>query len=190
VLAIADGQEESFAVYARLFLEDFPDGFETELLAPPPGEVPTNITQELSSGPLIAAYFGHGSLTMWGKDRLFTVEDVSNLESGAPVPVVLNLTCLTGLFTHPKTGSLAEALLFEPGKGAVAVLAPSSLTLAGDQSFLTQPLVKAIADHPEYTLGELQLAARRQVDPSQPGQWDVMETFMLFGDPALRLPLP
>jgi hypothetical protein len=189
VLAIADGQEESFAVYARLFLEDFPDRFETELLVPLAGKVATQVTQELSAGPLIAAYFGHGSLTMWGKDRLFTVEDVPELESAVHLPVVLNLTCLTGLFTHPKTGSLAEALLFEPEKGAVAVLAPSSLTLAGDQSFLTQPLVKAVADHPEFTLGELHLAARRQVDPEQPGQWEVMETFMLFGDPALRLPL-
>ena len=102
---------------------------------------------------------------MWGKDKLFTVEDVPKLEPGSRLPMVLNLTCLTGLFTHPKSQSLAEALLFEPGKGAVAVLAPSSLTLAGDQSFLTQPLVKAISSHPDYTLGELPLAARRQVDP-------------------------
>jgi hypothetical protein len=126
---------------------------------------------------------------MWGKDRLFTVEDVPRLQPGSRLPVVLNLTCLTGLFTHPKTASLAETLLFEPDRGAVAVLAPSSLTLAGDQSFLTQPLVNAITSHPEYTLGELHLAARRQVAADQPGQWDVMETFLLFGDPALRIPL-
>jgi hypothetical protein len=191
VLAVADGQDPSFASYARLFLDSFHEGIRSQLISPSPGDsqASAQVIRSLSSGPLLAAYFGHGSLTMWGKDRLFTVEDVPKLENTGRFTVVLNLTCLTGFFTHPKTESLAEALLFQPGKGAVAVLAPSSLTLPGDQSFLTEPFVKELVNHPEYTLGELHLAARRLIPADQPGQRDVMQTFMLFGDPALRLPL-
>jgi hypothetical protein len=86
--------------------------------------------------------------------------------------------------------SLTEALLFNPSGGAAAVLAPSSLTLAYDQSFLSQPLVAEILAHPQSRLGEVHLAARRQVALDTPGKRDVMMTFMLFGDPALRLSAP
>jgi hypothetical protein len=50
--------------------------------------------------------------------------------------------------------------------------------------------VTEILAHPESRLGEVHLAARRQVAPDTPGKRDVMMTFMLFGDPALRLSAP
>ncbi len=192
VLAIADGQEPIFASYAQMFLDGFQKDLRSRLISPPPGDTQANthIIDALSAGPLIAAYFGHGSLTMWGQDKLLSVEDVPRLENTNHLTVVLNLTCLTGLFTHPKTESLAETLLFQPGKGAVAVLAPSSLTLPTDQSFLTESFVKELVDHPGVSLGELHLAARRSVAVDQPGQRDVMQTYMLFGDPAATAVLP
>jgi hypothetical protein len=133
------------------------------------------------------AYFGHGSVNMWGKDRLFTTADVASLSNHAHLPVVLNMTCLNGLFTHPQVESMAEALLWQPQAGAVAVLAPTSLTLPTDQSFLSTPLVQALQDQAGVTLGEALLQARRQVPLHDPGTRDVMETFLLFGDPALNV---
>jgi len=189
ILAIADGQDASFAQHAQSFLDAFGPGYPTDLYAPPPGDAgaPARVSQLLSDGRRLAAYFGHGSVNMWGKDRLFTVDDAAQMHNADHLPVVLNLTCLTGLFTHPEVESLAEALLFQPGGGAAAVLAPSSLTLAADQDFLARPFVQAFLADPRAALGELHLAARRQVDTDLPGQRDVMLTFMLFGDPALRL---
>ena len=98
------------------------------------------------------------------------------------------MTCLTGLFTHPKAESLAETLLWDASGGAVAVLAPTSLTLPGDQSLLSHALVKAFLQNPSTPIGELLYQARRQVPTDTQGALDVMETFLLFGDPALRLP--
>ena len=72
-------------------------------------------------------------------------------------------------------------------KKKVAVLAPTSLTLATDQSFLSSALVKAILADPKATLGQTFLRAQRQVPADEPGTRDVMKTFLLFGDPALRL---
>jgi hypothetical protein len=192
VLAVADGQEPSFKMDAEAWLEQFPATIQTELIAPAPGVSNTadQIRERLNQGEWLVAYFGHGSLNMWGKDRLFTAEDAAGLDNITHLPVILNMTCLTGLFTHPKVESLTEALLFNPSGGAAAVLAPSSLTLAYDQSFLSQPLVTEILAHPESRLGEVHLAARRQVALDTPGKRDVMMTFMLFGDPALRLSAP
>ena len=190
ILAVADGQEPGFQRDARAWLELFPPPAQTELLAPSPGEseVASSIQKAIREGTSFVAYFGHGSVNMWGKDQLFTAEEAARLDNLDRLPVVLNMTCLTGLFTHPKVESLAEALLFNPNGGAAAVLAPSSLTLAYDQSFLSEPLVKEILAQPEARLGEIHLAARRQINLDTPGKRDVMLTFMLFGDPAIHLP--
>ena len=90
-------------------------------------------------------------------------------------------------YTHPKVDSLAETFLWQPDGGPIAVLAPSSLTLPYDQSYLSRSLAQLIMDNPTATLRELHLKARRQTPLDNTGGLDVMRTFMLFGDPPLRL---
>ena len=109
------------------------------------------------------------------------------LDNGDRLPIVVTMTCLTGLFTHPEVNSLAEALLWQPQGGAVAVLAPTSLTLASDQSQLRSALAEALVDRRHGTLGSAVLAAWQAVPLDSPGTRDVVATFLLFGDPALRL---
>jgi hypothetical protein len=189
VVAIADGQSPLFREDAQAFLNLFPDDYPGQLYAPDAGVEGANqeVKRYFEDESWIVAYFGHGSVNMWGKDRLFTTEDVFELENNTYPPIVINMTCLTGLFTHPKVESLAETLLWKDSGGAVALLAPSSLTLPGDQSFLSQALVEAMLANPGARLGDIHLQARRKVLGDSPGSMDVVNTFMLFGDPALRL---
>jgi hypothetical protein len=190
VLAVADGQEATFQEDAKRFLEQFSAEYQTELIAPEAGAQGTNqqIDAAITAGKLLTAYFGHGSVNMWGKDSLFTTADSASLENGSQLPIVLNFTCLTGLFTHPTEESLAESLLFNPDGGAVAVLAPTSPTLPGDQTFLSDALVAALLQEPTPRLGDIALYAWQQVPTQSPGTTDVMQTFLLFGDPALMVP--
>jgi hypothetical protein len=192
VLTVADGQDPSFRTAAEAFIEQLPAGYQAVKVFPDAGATDAHleVTRQLDEGNLLVAYFGHGSVTQWGKDRIFTTADGAALTNGDRVPVVLNMTCLTGLFTHPKVDSLAETLLWQAGGGAVAVLAPTSLTLAGDQSFLSRPLVEALLRDRIPTLGQAVLQAQRQVPTDSAGTRDVMQTFLLFGDPALRLAHP
>jgi hypothetical protein len=189
ILGIADGQDASFRYDAQAFLGQFPANMSTVLYAPEAGV--TTGSQEIQNlwkgSNTIIAYFGHGSVNMWGKDRLFTTEDVQKLHDITDYPIVINMTCLTGLYTHPKVVSLAEALLWAPRSGAVAVLAPSSLTLPTDQTILSRSFVEALLATGGSTLGDAHLQARRQIPIENPGTMDVMRTFMLFGDPALRI---
>jgi len=189
VLAVADGQSPLFGNDAQNFLDIFPDEYyNKELITPAAGDMEAYkyINLMLEQGRSLVAYFGHGSLTMWGKDRLFTDKDVAEL-SNSQLPIILNFTCLTGLYAHPMVESLTETLLWHPDGGAVAVLAPSSLTLPSDQSFLSESLGRNIVNNRLATLGQLHLQARREVPTVTSGTLDVMHTFMLFGDPALRL---
>ena len=103
ILAIADGQEGHFQAEAQAFIDQFGGTLTSDLYTPPPGtnDAPAEITRRLADDPLLVAYFGHGSVNMWGKDHLFSVEDVGPAPGQERLPVVVNMTCLNGLFTHP-----------------------------------------------------------------------------------------
>ncbi|MDD2695914.1 MAG: C25 family cysteine peptidase, partial [Anaerolineales bacterium] len=190
VAAVADGQEPVYRREAQAFLEQFPASYTTGLYSPEAGvsEANKEVIALFEGGELFVAYFGHGSLNMWGKDMLFTSQDVEALSNAGRLPVVINMTCLTGLFTHPTQESLAEALLWKDDGGAVAVLAPTSLTLPLDQSDLSDAIVAQLAGAEQPPLGDVLAAARNQIESTEPSMLDVLLTFMLFGDPALSLP--
>jgi hypothetical protein len=186
LLAIADGQEVGFRIDAQHFVDIFPPDDEMVLYNPSAGTTDANriIQSYFNEGYSFIAYFGHGSVVMWGKDRLFSVDDATAL-ANAQYPVLINMTCLTGLFTHPTTESLTEAFLFNPSGGAVAILAPTSLTLSGEQSRLSTPLAETISSGVYSRLGDVYLSAQRKMAMDSPGVQDVLETFLLFGDPGL-----
>ena len=192
ILVVADGQEAAFRADAQNFIDLFPPDYQTTLIAPEAGDLSASeqVRQELESGSLLAAYFGHGSVNMWGKDRLFTTEDSANLSNAGRLPIMLHITCLSGLFTHPTAESLTENLLWNPEGGAVAILAPTSLTLSHAQAHLTTAFVEAWlqSESEGQRLGDIVLHAWRQTPEDNSSAVEVMNTFLLFGDPALRLP--
>lgn len=190
ILAIADGQEITFKSDAQRFLDLFSKGFNTTLLAPEAGDTNASqsVDQAMESGYWLIAYFGHGSINMWGKDRLFTIEDVLDQGQQATPPIILQFTCLTGLFTHPMQESLTEKLLWRPEGGAIALLGPTSLTLPYEQEYLSSGFVNALNQGIKHRLGDIVLEAWQQVASDSANRMEVMRTFLLFGDPALNLP--
>jgi hypothetical protein len=192
ILAIADGQGIGFRTDAQNFLDLFPGEYPSEMISPEAGVEGTNqtIIDQMNRGNLIVAYFGHGGINMWGKDRLFSIDDVELLGTEEQLAIVLNFTCLTGLFTHPTSESLAEALLWKENGGAVAVLAPTSLTLPNDQNFLVRALVDAMILNPTMPLGEMLRQAKSSIQYNTPGLNDVTQTFLLFGDPTMKISAP
>jgi hypothetical protein len=192
VLAVADGQDAAFRSEAQHFLDRFGADYQPTLLNPPADSINANeeIRRDFDAGNVIVSYFGHGSVTQWGKDNLFTTKDGAAVQNGGRLPLVINMTCLTGLFTHPKVQSLAETLMWQPDGGAAVLLAPTSLTLASDQSFLSDAVVDAYLKDRTARIGDLFLQAQRAVPAASPGAYDVLRTFLLFGDPALRLVQP
>ena len=188
VLAIADGQETGFKDDAQKFLEGVTAPYQGRLYAPEAGvrDAPEKIKSYFDEGYGLIAYFGHGSINMWGKDRIFMAEDVSSLSNPARLPVVINMTCLTGFFIHAKVSSLMETLLFYDQGGAVAMLAPTSLTLPSSQSYLSQAFIDTMMQNPTATVGEVFLLAQGKVPAGDADVQEVLLTFMLFGDPALR----
>ncbi|MGH9421541.1 MAG: C25 family cysteine peptidase, partial [Thermoanaerobaculia bacterium] len=140
--------------------------------------------QELLSGfddALLVNYIGHGSVEIWSNYSFFASTDVTSLAKSNRAPIVLAMTCLNGFFQDVYTDSLAEALQRAPN-GAVAVWASSALTSPEVQFPVNEILLKALLGPGDIRLGDAIMAAQKSSFTP-----DVRRTFILFGDPAMRV---
>jgi hypothetical protein len=130
---------------------------------------------------LLVNYIGHGSVEIWSGDGLFSGRDVASLPKSGRPPIVVAMTCLNGYFHDIVSDSLAETLLRAPN-GAVAVWASSGLTSPDEQLPANRALLAALLSPGDVRLGDAVLAAQKSA--STP---DIRRTFILFGDPAMRV---
>jgi hypothetical protein len=140
------------------------------------------ILDGLNAGSLIVNYNGHGSTEQWSFADFLDDKAATSLTNGQRLPVYLLMDCLNGFFDDVYTQSLAESLLLAPNGGGVAVWASSGFTNAQPQVFLNQALLSALAQNPNLPLGAAILAAKSGITDT-----DVRRTWILFGDPAMKL---
>ncbi len=193
VVFAADGRESIFKdTSERLRTTYVPSSVETVSIYPESAsDGLTQVLPSLQEGSFLVNYVGHGSVQQWGRDKLLTTEGVTELNNAGRLPIYINMTCLTGLFSHPTQESLAETLYFSSTGGAVALIAPTSLTLPTSQSKLNQTLLEQLLSADRPTVGDALMAAKRSVALTSNNEHDIVATFNLIGDPALRpVPMP
>ncbi|MFQ5859553.1 MAG: C25 family cysteine peptidase, partial [Anaerolineae bacterium] len=161
--------------------------------ASPPTPCPavnTAIVDTLNeTGALLVSYIGHASVERWAHEQVFANSDISALANGDRLPVVLSMTCLDGYWIHPNRSSLAEELVRAPDRGAVAAFSPTGLGVATGHHILQRRFYGAVFQDGVAELGPATLAARLALFATG-GNYDLIHTFTIFGDPALRLQLP
>ena len=140
------------------------------------------IVSAINQGQLLVNYAGHGSVEQWSFADLLDDTDAASLQNGNALPVFLLMDCLNGYFQDVSTESLAESLLLSPNGGAVSVWASSGFTDAPPQAGMDRSLIAILAAAPATSLGDAILQAK-----SQTTDRDVRRTWILFGDPAMRL---
>jgi hypothetical protein len=146
--------------------------------------------RELNTGGFLASYVGHSSWYQWAVDPktgapLFHVDDVSGLGNGEALPVVLEMTCYTSDFSDASSDTLDESLVRQAGGGAVATWGSTWLGLSLGHNVLHERFVNA-AFQENTTIGEAAQAAKLDlVALGNPYYMDLLDTFVLFGDPAM-----
>lgn len=193
VLFAADGREGLFRETSERLREEYlPAGVEGVSVYPEASsDALSQMMPELAEGSFIVNYVGHGSVQQWGRDKLLTTDAVPQITNGDRLPIYINMTCLAGLFSHPNQESLAESLLWSTQGGSVAAIAPTSLTLPTSQSKLNSTLLEELLSPERPTVGEALMTAKKAVTLSGANEHDIVATFNLLGDPALRpAPLP
>ena len=152
------------------------------------GPQASDVAAQFNQGAWLTTYIGHGSVGQWGKDDVFTLEAVSQLDNATP-PIVLQLTCLTGLFAHMQDVSLSEQMLLHEG-GPVLIVAATSLTLSSHQEPFAIDFLQNLQNPDMLRLGDAFQAAKLSLDVSNNGLREISDTFVLLGDPSASIVRP
>jgi hypothetical protein len=144
--------------------------------------VRSQIVSAINQGPLVVNYIGHGSVEVWTGAPILSTSDTTSLNNGNHLPVFVMMTCLNGYYQNSARESLAESLIRSGSGGAVAVWASSGVTEPGSQSVMNQQFYRLLFGKDSITLGEAAEKAKESVTDS-----DVRRTWILFGDPTMKL---
>ena len=140
------------------------------------------IVTALNKGPMIVNFYGHGSVDVWTGAGLLDSGLARSLTNTNTLSLYLMMTCLNGYAHDPFLDSLSESALKAPQGGAVAVWASSGFTEAAPQFFMNLELYRQLFGGQTVRLGQ----AIRNSKTATNNQ-DVRRTWILFGDPAMRV---
>jgi hypothetical protein len=144
-----------------------------------------NIVDSINSGQALVNFLGHGSEEQWAGPYIFRDDSVNSLTNASQLPVFLIMDCLNGFFQDIYAQPLGVSLLLAPNGGGVAVLASSGLNQPTPQTNLDALVVQNAFGANAMPLGDAIVKAKSNIsDP------DVRRTFVLFGDPAMKIKQP
>jgi len=147
-----------------------------------------DILSRWNSGAGLILFNGHASDLQWAAERLFHRDDAPALSNGPRLPVVAEMTCFTGSFHVPDYATLDETLLRHPDGGAVAVWGATGLGVATGHTHLANGFLASLYQQGQAGLGAAALAGKLNL--AQSGNYpDLLDTYMLFGDPATQADL-
>jgi hypothetical protein len=149
-----------------------------------------NLSASINAGALFVNYIGHAGIDVWAEPALYTQSMISALSNGAMLPIMLPMTCYAGYYHTTFGSALAEVELRHAGGGAVASWSPTGLGIATGHDYLNRAFLNAVYNNgtrrlgPATLKGKAALAAQGLLAP------DLLDTYLIFGDPALQIPLP
>ncbi len=161
-------------------------------------EMRTAIRNAFNDGALFIQWYGHASRARWGSISMFDLLDPATLAPHTELPATFSYTCWSGYFINVvgsrqynyNEQALGEALLLAPGRGSVADLSPSGLHLGAALLTLNRGVVEAITQARMARVGLAVNAGKTYFFAHSTAWHDVIDTTVLFGDPATRLRLP
>lgn len=148
------------------------------------------ITRQLNiTGALLVNFVGHGKVDWWSHEQMLNTAQLSTLRNGARLPIVLSWTCLDGYWSYPAWSGMAETLARLPASGAVGTFSPTGLGVMTGHEMLQAGFYDAVFASGETRFGPATVAAKLRL--FQAGvHGDLLHTYTVFGDPALRIQVP
>jgi hypothetical protein len=152
-----------------------------------------DVLPDLAIGRLPAAnadearvsYVGHGGIAVWASENVWNNLDVDALAPQPRLPLLFTMNCLNGYFQFPSLNSLAEAFLKAEGRGAVAAVSPSGLSVEEPAHVYHRLLLEEILSARHARLGDAMMAAEARYAETGASP-DVLAIYHLLGDPALK----
>jgi hypothetical protein len=150
------------------------------------------IMTALNQGRLLVSFTGHGSAQWWAAEKLLQKNDIPAINNAGKLAFFVPMTCLEGYFITPSIvggdqSSFAESVVREATDGAIASWSPTGLRVATGHDVLETGLFKAIFYHGKARLGPATNEAKYYLFSNLLGHDELLDTFILLGDPALHL---
>jgi len=145
------------------------------------------LIEDINSGRFIVHYAGHAAYTKWSGQDLFRIADLSTLTNSDAYPFIIPMTCLDGYFIYPGIASLGESFVRLDGAGAIASFSPTGYGLTSGHSVLDESIFNNLFNAYHKQLGYLTTQAKYDLYTTLPSQSYLVDTYLLFGDPALNL---
>ncbi len=197
VALIADDDSLEFEELSDTLAEYLPDNFTTSkwYARQRTGERQSSgIVNLFETGHGLISYTGHGTITSWGLsgggEILLTGNIARNINPSGRWPIVTVANCLNGFFAARHSNpALAETLLSSEHGGAIAVWAPTSLGFPEGHRILMQHFYEQVFEKGESRIGAATTAAQIATFVQDPIWLELSETYVLFGDPAMKIGL-
>ena len=159
----------------------------------PANQCRAHISQTLNiTGAMLVSYVGDSSRSTWALEYLMDDKLISEMNNSAKLPVVLSMSALDGSFHDTNILSLAESFMRSSG-GAVANWSSTGLTWPDftGQALMERSVFKHLFHDNITELGRLTVLAKADMDALDTDHRyeALIDTFTLFGDPALRIKL-
>lgn len=145
-----------------------------------------DIAGALNEGVLLASYAGHGLSSLWADEQIFRKADIAQIDNAATYAVLAVFNCLNAVFADPFASSMGEELVLGENTGTIAMWGPTGFTMPNIQHAVGDAFYRAILEDGVVRLGDATRAAFAAA-AGDPGLVDVVHTWVLLGDPALRL---
>ncbi len=153
----------------------------------------TDLINHINSTPSqIYVYTGHGSITGWAGEKVFNSDDLPRLMNSERFPVFFSLDCVDGFWYYPSgiaspnPISLAESITRLPNAGAAAMYAATGFSYSSAHDILQRGFFENFFRRNNTPLGAADLSAKLKVYASGNND-EMIFTYMIFGDPAMRL---
>jgi hypothetical protein len=148
------------------------------------------IAAAINDGVLLVQFMGHGAPTRWTHEEIWRTADVPGLHNADRLSIVMTFDCLDGYFalSTPADFSMAEIMQRQVGGGSVAAISPSGLGLSDDMQAFRRILMEVFFRDGVRELGRALMIAKQRFTV-QYGMNYLISTMMLFGDPALQMPV-
>jgi len=199
VLLVADDDESDFKTISEALANQLPYYYSSNkvYVGDYPGGDPTvDITSFINNGSILTSYAGHGEYFRWGRwnnnqDNIYEVGDLESLSNVDKLTVVTAANCVNGFFsTFNDRDTIAESFQRLPDKGAVAVWAPGSTGYPSGHRILMGEFYKSIFQFDQDQLGVATNLALNALYAESELFAELVETYILFGDPATRIGIP
>lgn len=151
------------------------------------------VTEAINRGPLLVSYIGHGDRQVWASERLLKYSDIASFTNTRQLPFIVPMTCKVGYYVEPSTTSndrttIGEGVVHATG-GAIASWSPTGDGSPVGHSYLNRGLFQALFRDRVTQLGPATLQGKLELY-AVGGSRDLIDTYLLFGDPALDLNVP